>query len=132
MSWPENVSRKDLRIEYYRGSGKGGQHKNKRDTACRITHRETGLFAAAEEHKSQSQNKKAAFIRLVDKLVPLMKSQSEFSRLPVEVGRIRTYHKIRQQVIDHRIKDRIWDYWNIIDGNGLGEIIDTLAGQENE
>lgn len=61
-----SVTRKDLRIETMRGSGKGGQNRNKRDTAVRITHPESGAVGYAEDQRSQGQNKKLAFRRMVD------------------------------------------------------------------
>jgi protein subunit release factor A len=102
MAWPETVRKSDLRIDYYRGSGPGGQHRNKTDSACRITHLPTGITAQSEEHKHQPQNKKAAFRRLAEKLIPLMKQAVETERVQQETGRIRTYHGIRNEVKDHR------------------------------
>lgn len=59
-----SVSAKDLRIDTYRGSGKGGQHRNKTDSAVRITHPASGAVAQSEEERSQFQNKRTAFERL--------------------------------------------------------------------
>ena len=129
MAWPKDVRKADLRIEYFRGSGKGGQNRNKRDTACRITHKETGLSATAEEHKSQGQNRKAAFKRLADQLIPLMREAATTPRSPASTERVRTYHEPRQQVKDHRIKDRVWSYSDVLEGHGLEEIISELRTQ---
>lgn len=59
-----SVTRKDLEIESYRGSGNGGQNRNVRDTACRIRHRDSGVVAQAEEHRTFDANRKTAFLRL--------------------------------------------------------------------
>lgn len=59
-----SVTRKDLDIEHYRGSGNGGQNRNVRDTACRIRHRDSGAVAQAEEHRTFDANRKTAFLRL--------------------------------------------------------------------
>ena len=59
---------KDLKIEYYKSSGPGGQHKNKRSCAVRVTHLPTGLVAIAEEERSQAQNKLRALERLSAKV----------------------------------------------------------------
>ena len=127
MAWPNSVSKKDLRIDYFRGSGKGGQNRNKRDTACRIRHKETGITATAEEHKSQAQNRKAAFKRLTDQLIPLMREAARSPQRPPSTERIRTYHEPRQQVKDHRVKERVWNYQDVLEGHGLEEIIDAVS-----
>jgi protein subunit release factor B len=45
---PVNIaSRKDFRIDTYRGSGPGGQHRNKTDTCVRFTHIPSGLVASS-------------------------------------------------------------------------------------
>ena len=127
MSWPENVRKSDLRIEYYRGSGKGGQHRNKTDSACRITHVPTGIQCCAEEHKSQHQNRKAAFRRLADKLIPLMKQALQPETGPtISNERIRTYHEPRQKVKDDRVPGRSWSYKDVLEGKALGDIIEAV------
>jgi protein subunit release factor A len=52
----------------YRGSGNGGQHRNKNDTCVRATHRPTGTVAFSEDHKSQYRNRMQALERLRLKL----------------------------------------------------------------
>lgn len=61
------LTKNDFKIEFYRASGKGGQNRNKRDTACRITHIETGITATCCDERSQLQNKRKAFVNLVNK-----------------------------------------------------------------
>ena len=52
------------RFERFRVSGPGGQHRNKTDTAVRITHRPTGVVGFASERRSQHQNRAVALARL--------------------------------------------------------------------
>jgi protein subunit release factor B len=54
----------DFVVTPFRGSGPGGQHRNKTATAIRIVHPASGARAESQEHKSQDQNKKAAWKRL--------------------------------------------------------------------
>lgn len=61
-----SVTKKDLKIETMRGSGKGGQHRNKTDSAVRITHPESGAVGYSEDERSQLQNKRTAFRRMVN------------------------------------------------------------------
>jgi protein subunit release factor A len=58
------VTAKDCRWDYFRGSGKGGQKKNKKDNAVRCTHQASGAVGKSEEGRSQLQNKKKAFVRM--------------------------------------------------------------------
>ncbi len=51
-------------VETYRASGPGGQHRNKRDSAVRMTHKPTGVVATATERRSQHENRRRAIKRL--------------------------------------------------------------------
>lgn len=55
---------KGCRIERFRGSGPGGQKRNKTESGIRITHLETGISGFATESRSQHENKARALKRL--------------------------------------------------------------------
>jgi protein subunit release factor B len=61
------LTKKDFKIDFFRAGGKGGQNRNKVETACRITHLASGVSAEATEERSQHQNKVNAFKRLCAK-----------------------------------------------------------------
>lgn len=61
-----SVTLKDCDVETKRGSGKGGQNRNKRDTAVRIVHRPSGAVGESQEERSQLQNKRTAFKRMAE------------------------------------------------------------------
>ena len=60
--------RKQCRVTFGRGSGPGGQHRNKVETAVRMIHDPTGVAAAAGERRSQRENQLTAQRRLRLKL----------------------------------------------------------------
>jgi len=56
---------KECIVEFLKGSGPGGQHKNKRETGVRLHHEPSGLTIMATERRSQVQNLEMAFERLI-------------------------------------------------------------------
>jgi peptide chain release factor 1 len=58
----------DLDVFTHRGSGKGGQHRNKTDSAVRVVHRPTGTTVIVEHGRSQWQNLQQAKMVLAQRL----------------------------------------------------------------
>jgi peptide chain release factor 1 len=129
----------DLKIDTYRASGAGGQHVNKTDSAVRITHMPTGVVVACQEERSQLQNRERAMTMLRSKLYAdkLEKQNAELSSMRREqVGtgdrsdRIRTYNFPQSRVTEHRINLTLYKIDEVMNGPGLGEIIDALVADE--
>lgn len=54
------IPERDLKIEFSRSSGPGGQNVNKRETAVRLIHIPTNISVHASEERSQEQNRERA------------------------------------------------------------------------
>lgn len=67
----------DIKFEVYRSSGKGGQNVNKVSTAIRAIHIPTGISAVSMDQRSQLQNKKIAYIRLIEKINQMNKKVNQ-------------------------------------------------------
>jgi protein subunit release factor B len=66
MEYLFSISRKDFKVQTFRGSGAGGQHRNKTDSAVRIIHKPSGAVGESQSERSQHQNKKIALHRLAE------------------------------------------------------------------
>ena len=64
----------DLRLEWFSGTGCGGQHKNKHQNSCRLTHIPTGITQTAQT-RSRENSYKLAHTELVLLVGNTMKAQ---------------------------------------------------------
>lgn len=83
--WPEPMLLRQVTLRTARGSGPGGQHRNKTESAVVARHEPTGLEASAGERREQARNRAAALFRLRLKLAvalrcPAADSPSELWR----------------------------------------------------
>lgn len=61
-----SVTIDDCEVQTFRSGGKGGQHQNKTESGVRVIHHDSGARGESREHRSQLQNKRAAFTRMVE------------------------------------------------------------------
>ena len=93
-----NPHDKNLRIDFFRGSGPGGQHRNTSETGVRITHLPTGVVVTATESRSRHLNLQRALVRLEKKLALRRRKQKQriATKPPVAENARRLESKRRQ------------------------------------
>ena len=120
------IDEKDLRIDTYRSSGKGGQHVNTTDSAVRVTHIPTGIVTQCQNERSQHKNKdvcmKVLRARLYELEIEKKKAETqsiEDNKLEIAWGsQIRSYVLQPYRLIkDHRTKVEVGDVDRVLNGD---------------
>jgi peptide chain release factor 2 len=121
-----DIDQKDLRIDYYRSSGAGGQHVNVTDSAVRITHLPTGIVVSCQNERSQLQNRAKAMQILAARLAERLREErrkdlEKLSGEKREVGfgsQIRTYTLAPYQLVkDERTRYETGNVQAVLDGD---------------
>lgn len=119
------INPNDLKIDYYKASGPGGQYVNKRMTAVRILHLPTGIVVTCQTERSLQQNKESALAILEAKLLEkkemenlekLTKERREQIGWAKRAEKIRTYNFPQSRITDHRIKKNWHNLDEIMNG----------------
>lgn len=116
-----NLTRKDFKVEWYSGTGKGGQHRNKHQNCCRISHIESGLRAQGTESRERTTNQKVAFMRLAKLLIAREQIPAE-RRNTSEV--IRNYNGGRNEVHDKASGLKLL-YTDIVEKGDIGPMVEA-------
>ncbi|QCI26427.1 peptide chain release factor 2 [Buchnera aphidicola (Stegophylla sp.)] len=120
-----NINPSDLKIDFYKSSGSGGQHVNRTESAVRITHLPTSLVTQCQNQRSQHKNKEQAIKQMKSKLYNLeikkrIKKQQDIENSKSSIGwgnQIRSYILDDSRIKDLRTGLEIRDTQSVLNGN---------------
>lgn len=120
-----DVSPDDIKMDFFRSSGAGGQHVNKTSSAVRLTHIPTGVVVSCQVERSQHQNRELAMKMLKAKLYELqqLEQKKEIANLQGNMKDIAWGSQIRSYVFcpytmvkDLRTGEQTSDVKKVMDG----------------
>jgi len=121
------IPEKDLKIEFSRAGGPGGQNVNKRETAVRIIHIPTGIAVHASGERSQEQNREQALSILRAKIFKYAEEEKKTFEESLKTSKgteIEWGSQIRSYVLhpykmvkDHRTNTETSDVDGVLNGN---------------
>ncbi len=133
-----HIKESDLRVEFFRSSGPGGQNVNKVETAVRMVHIPTGIVASCQSERSQSQNREKVLRVIEAKLVQRMEQErvQELDQLRTKAkpewgSQIRSYVLNPYQLIkDHRTEYETGNVSSILEQGALDGFIEAELTQK--
>lgn len=120
-----SFTKKDFDIDWFSGTGAGGQHRNKHQNCVRFTHKATGLITQGTDHRDRTSNLRDAFKKMVPLLVNHY-AKTEAKARYVNPETIRTYHEPDNRVKDHA-SGLVQTYREVVGKNYLDDMIDARA-----
>lgn len=105
-----SVTAKDCEWSYTKGTGAGGQKRNKTSSAVHCTHRPSGAHGYSEASRSQHDNKREAFVKMAESQEFQKWNRMEAMRRMGVLDEIN--HKVDQEMLyNTKIEIRIDDVW---------------------
>ena len=118
------IAEDQFRFEWFSGTGKGGQHRNKHQNCCRCIHIPTGITANGTSSRSREDNKRAAFSVCLSRVQAFYHKDKE--RFLAGNERVRTYHESDNRVVDHA-SGEVDTYVNVMHKDGFSDMIQARA-----
>lgn len=116
------IKEDQFRFEWYSGTGKGGQHRNKHQNCCRCIHEPTGITANGTSSRSREDNKRDAYNVCRARVERHFHQDKE--RFLAGNERIRTYHEPDNRVVDHA-SGYTDTYTNVVVKGNMEDVIEA-------
>jgi peptide chain release factor 1 len=105
----------DIDVFTYRGHGKGGQHRNKTDSAVRLVHRPTQTMVVVEHGRSQWQNLQEARAVLAERLEKMARRKDSADVLSERNRQIASGERPVKQFTHNEQR-------SVVESHGTGEV----------
>jgi peptide chain release factor 2 len=132
-----DIKEDEIRVDFARSSGPGGQNVNKRETAVRIVHVPTNISVHVDSERSQLANKKKAMEILSGKLYHKLEEERKIREKGMQISsttdaewgsQIRSYVLHPYKLVkDHRTDIEVRDVEKVLDG----DISEFLAAEKD-
>lgn len=118
------IDESQFRYEWFSGTGKGGQHRNKHQNCCRCIHEPTGITANGTNSRSREDNKRQAYITCLSRVQAHFHEDTQ--RFLAGNERIRTYHEPDNRVVDHA-SDFVDTFTNVMQKGSFEKMVEARA-----
>lgn len=118
------ATKKDFRLEWFSGTGAGGQHRNKHQNCLRLIHIASGIMTTGQENRDRVSNQRSAFKKMVPLLMKHWMGERTRLRWPSNSETIRVYHEPDNRVQDHA-SGLQRQYSEVVGKRDLSEMIDA-------
>lgn len=130
MPFNFELDQKQLRFDFMRSQGSGGQHVNTTDSACRVTHQPSGLSVVIQDSRNQHQNKARAVEVIREKVFQYefeKKKEKDLENRKTQISsgdrseKIRTYNFQQDRITDHRLQKTVYGMNEYLTGGVIFE-----------
>lgn len=116
------ATKKDFKLDWFSGSGAGGQHRNKHQNCLRLTHIPSGITVTSQTERDRPSNQRNAFRQITPLLIKYWFGEKNIERYRVNEEVVRTYNEPDNRVVDHATKFR-QTYKEVVLDNNISDMI---------